>query len=312
MTDTIESIFPTWRGKAALEPYLLRATDALHEKLNKSEQSITYRNWHEEFERLQSLQNPILGYSYYSPDLFKHVNSISNKALPYALLGLLIWHMNRFLINPERYPAPNEFYIHVNDSMIRICEAICNDEILPDLKNDSFSKDLGIVRGALLPAMAQLIYPASGIMRTVVMRNGLASAWYMYNNCGSLKPFMEIHTHDAMAKNYFNKSGWDETYRLASYLLDYLPNSRGLFGSSWFYDPIVPKISPRLSYLQDIPLSQGARLFRIGTSIADVNLATLTSDTRRNLYLSGQYLPTKYALVWPRKLLASYFQKDLI
>jgi hypothetical protein len=73
-----------------------------------------------------------------------------------------------------------------------------------------------------------------------------------------------------------------------------------MYGGSWFYDPKVKEISPRLRYLQDVPVAGGARLFRTGPSEGCTNDALSTSPTRKNLFNEGLYQPCGYALVWDR------------
>jgi len=41
-----------------------------------------------------------------------------------------------------------------------------------------------------------------------------------------------------------------------------------MFGSSWFYDPLLADISPHLNYLRDVPMAGGAELFFVGTGTA--------------------------------------------
>lgn len=74
-----------------------------------------------------------------------------------------------------------------------------------------------------------------------------------------------------------------------------------MMGVSWFYDPQLDEVSPRLKYLRDVPLAGGARLVPVGASPASVALATATSVTRRDLYALGKYTPISNALVWSRR-----------
>jgi len=73
-----------------------------------------------------------------------------------------------------------------------------------------------------------------------------------------------------------------------------------MVGTSWFYDPQLLAISPRLAYLQTTPLAHGAFLVRHGSGAIHTELATATSPTRRALAEKGSYIPVCYSLVWPR------------
>ena len=76
-------------------------------------------------------------------------------------------------------------------------------------------------------------------------------------------------------------------------------------GTSWFYDPQLETVSPRLSYLRARPIERGAFIVRSGTLPFDIQSATAKSENRRRLYEAGKYIPVAYTLLWPReKLLA--------
>ncbi len=83
-----------------------------------------------------------------------------------------------------------------------------------------------------------------------------------------------------------------------------------MVGTSWFYDPALPAISPRLAYLQQRPLEAGAFLVRHGRGAIYTERATLTSETRRKLYEEGKYLPVCFSLVWPRDALIAWAERS--
>jgi nifR3 family TIM-barrel protein len=75
---------------------------------------------------------------------------------------------------------------------------------------------------------------------------------------------------------------------------------RGVVGTSWFFDPQLDAISPRLSYLRK-PLERGAFLVPGRSGAFDIASATVNSDARRQLFEQGHYMPVPQTLVWPRK-----------
>lgn len=99
----------------------------------------------------------------------------------------------------------------------------------------------------------------------------------------------------------FNETGFDEFYARVAQLLQRRPKVRGLALTSWFYDPALLSISPRLSFLQTRPQERGAHLMKHGSSTHAANFATRTSETRRKLYEEGKYVPTEYSLIWRRE-----------
>ena len=75
---------------------------------------------------------------------------------------------------------------------------------------------------------------------------------------------------------------------------------RGLFGSSWFFDPDLERVSPGLLYLRRVPELGGAKLFRMGSTSQDIEMATRTSERRKALCRDGAYVPTRYVFIWAR------------
>jgi hypothetical protein len=281
------ALFPGWRGH---QPYggALAAARALIRPAPTG--------WCETFEAIQAAQPPYAGYTHVSEGLAAH----AAKAPMEHLAALLLWHIDRFEAVFRTSRLDPEFELQIVDSLHRILSRLIQGIDWLRLGRDDFMKELGIVRLSVLPAVAQLIYPWSGLSRSVVLRAGPRVWGYVMGSCGGLKPFLEIHTHDQMAGAYFNGNGWDETYRLVRKLYATFPDHRGMAGLSWFYDPALSVLSPRLDYLRSVPVAGGARLIRVGTSDADHALATHSSATRREAAAQGRYLPTKYALVWSR------------
>lgn len=178
--------------------------------------------------------------------------------------------------------------------------------------SDVFRKDLSICSLNMFPAGAQVVH-VSGFGRKFIISGGIKQffeflLFYIVKMRGVF-PYYQIHT-DKRCLHEFNPEGWDKCYiRIAEMLKNRL-YIKGLVGTSWFYDPVIVHISPRLSYLRDVPLSNGARFFRVGTSEADVKNATAKSKTRKEFYARGEYSPTAYILIWMREDLISWAESN--
>ncbi|MBJ6727562.1 hypothetical protein [Geomesophilobacter sediminis] len=228
------------------------------------------------------------------------------------LLALLIPELpERFLAHP--LPAP--CLEGVLEQLQRIVSGLTGDSPRPmSLEHDLFLKDLGICRLEMVPGGAALIEKYAAIPRSLAFRHGLRQMLQVtkmaLQHRGRIAPYLALHLHTPMLRS-FNESGWERCYRLAAELLSLHPEYRGLIGSSWFYDPAVEKITPTLSYLRRFPLQGGAFFLRVGSSPADIDLATRRdlSGNRVKLYQEGKYLPTSYLLVWPRAQLLSWAQR---
>lgn len=216
--------------------------------------------------------------------------------LPLMLAGLIASIDARAAL--AAVPAP------LHAELARQCRRIL-DIRAPRWEDDAFRKDLGISLTLSLPCVAQVAEYTGSVPRAPALRRtdgGAQLARHILANGLRTRPYLEIHTHTPMLDG-FNEGGWLQCYRMLAEVLRQMPDCLGVVGGSWFYDPAVARISPRLSYLSEMPLNGGAFRVRIGASEDDRKLATATSATRRALAESGEYIPTKWLLVWPRKAL---------
>lgn len=178
---------------------------------------------------------------------------------------------------------------------------------------DGHARDVAHVTGLFLPAPAQDLDLRGRLDPRMVLsaavRQGrlmLIAQWVRHRLD---RPFIELHT-DSRHLAHFNTEGRKATFRCAAEILKRRPDLGGALGASWYYDPAVARISPRLAFLQTLPLSAGAFLIRNAQGEIHTRRATLTSPTRRRLHQEGKYLPTCYTLVWPRKALLSWAERQ--
>jgi hypothetical protein len=168
------------------------------------------------------------------------------------------------------------------------------------IDHDLFHKEFGIATLRLYVAGAQLIDARCGIPRSIVVKGGVGSV--IKNLAGILRlggfrNYFQIHTHKFMLDT-FNEEGWEECYRCCAELYALHPEVLGMYGSSWFYDPVLDVISPRLSYLRATPMAGGAELFFVEEGGSAKNNSLSTSPSRRKLYEEGKYIPKSYMLAW--------------
>lgn len=77
------------------------------------------------------------------------------------------------------------------------------------------------------------------------------------------------------------------------------PEARGIFTSSWLYDPATSAVSPHLAWMRDLFVRNGGVVADIGEAPPDSGFLE-GNFTRRRLFASGEYRPREYAAVWPR------------
>ncbi|HEX8364429.1 MAG TPA: hypothetical protein VF603_03990 [Allosphingosinicella sp.] len=301
-----ETLFPSWRGREPFEPRLepaLKALLAAHPALADAMAAVPF----ERFEAADRVTTVVRVYHEVPPKAADLVEALPEEVRGPWLCALLIWHMGRF---EERFAETRlhpEFALHYADAFNRIIDQIGADPGFADLASDSFRKDLWLTRLVMIPAFAQVWWPHSGLSARAVLGGGARSAAYVFLRCRGRRPFLEGHTHDPVARAYWNEAGWGEALRLAALALPALPQVRGAFGTAWFYDPAIVEISPRIRFAQDLQVGRGAHRIRIGSNEAAIANATATSAERRNRYRDGSYVPTDYAIIWSRRDLAAAY-----
>lgn len=177
-----------------------------------------------------------------------------------------------------------------------------DDATLPD---DRFLKDLAICRMVLVPCASHVVYRHSGVPRRALARvrrvGELGALLRVLSGAGmGFRPFMENHVHLAMLDR-FDEAGRRRCMELVARLLLAWPDCRGLMGTSWYYDPALAKVSPKLAYLHDEAAAGGACFIDMGPHPDAEAGALARSATRRALREKGLYTPRNYLMVWSRK-----------
>lgn len=301
-----ETLFPTWRGKLRYDERL-RAVSAAHSQAHPGLAEAVARLPFERFEAADAVSSTVRKYNEPTVAARALLEQVPADLRSAWLCALLMWHIERFDSRFAASGLDHEFALHYADSFHRILDQIEADRAFADLARDSFLKDLWLTRVVMIPAFAQVWWPHSGLSASAVLRAGPAAAAYVFLRCGGRAPFLEGHTHDPVAKAYWNEAGWGEALRLAALALPALPRACGVFGTAWFYDPALKEVTPRLSFAQNLQVGRGAHRIRIGSNEGAIANATATSADRRSRYEAGSYLPTDYAIIWSRKdLIAAY------
>ena len=171
-----------------------------------------------------------------------------------------------------------------------------------EFPDDDFVKDLRFAAGLTVPGGAEVLDLRSKLgtrasLQFLARRPSLGALLAMLGN-RSIDPWFRIHTEKRYLR-HFHAPGWDAFYRRVASMLHAHPKVHGVVGTSWFFDPQLETISPRLAYLRS-PLAHGAFLVRGQTTAFDIASATVNSEARQALVAQGRYTPTPYTLVWPR------------
>ncbi len=167
-----------------------------------------------------------------------------------------------------------------------------------------FDKDLGVCSGNLIPCGAQLVNPDAGISLRSIFRVGVAQ-WlplvlFLRSRVGGRRPLYEMHMDIRQLLLEFNPNGWRACYRRMVDLMVTDARILGVCGASWWFDPRLASISPRLSFLRQMPVDQGARVFDLGEDATSTHDALANSPERKARFDRGEYRPRKHLLIWSR------------
>lgn len=179
------------------------------------------------------------------------------------------------------------------------------------LEADVFLKELGLATLRLYAGASSVIDPYSGVGRSILWGGGarqFPGRALFFARTGGFRPYFQIHVHK-LYLDEFDEEGRNECYRCCAELYALHPEALGMFAGSWFYDPAIAAISPRLAYLREVPVAGGARSMFVSYNEEAVANATAASPTRRALHASGKYRPASYALVWPRRAQIAWAQQ---
>ena len=119
------------------------------------------------------------------------------------------------------------------------------------------------------------------------------------------EPWLEVHTESRWLRG-FNEDGWNEAWATAAELCRARPELAGMIGSSWFYDPPLTEISPRLAHLRLNPLKGGAFMVHQGPGEIHTQRAATASASRKALIDAGEYTARSWLMIWPRKELIAW------
>ena len=261
---------------------------------------------------------PLARWSYVSRDVLQYGNKIRSMA---GEEGLNLYHQALFLAliarASEQLPAKNfpaDIPSLYEEHFRRIVRGIEQKSHGPGFYVPPGScKDLTICTFRAVPAGMQLLYPFR-LPRSPFFKPPLRQivSWIRFvGRFGGLARFTNAHPLGRHARAVGVTCAGARMYRRAAEMLRRNAPFKGLIGGSWINDPALESISPRLAAVTKIATDNGAHLCCLGPCNAHaIEDATQFSHERRQLYQEGKYTPMEYFLVWPRKELLAWAEKQ--
>lgn len=132
--------------------------------------------------------------------------------------------------------------------------------------------------------------------------------WYALN--GRYKNYLVIHTADRY-RRLFSERQLRGAYLNIALLLQSEEDLVGLYRSSWFLDPQVVAMEPKLAFLSATPVSNGARYGPCKPITGkDVDALLSRSRVRAAAYERGDYQPWAWAYLWRRAELLAWAERE--
>ena len=176
------------------------------------------------------------------------------------IVGFILNNWSEFNVLQKNVKVQSSYKAYLE----RLCLMLTFDDVqLSDI--DIFWKELAIARLQFFPVQAGVVEFYSGFgVKQGISFNALQTISFLSILIRfGRKPYYQVHTHTPVLHN-FSSEGWINSYCQIAEMLKDNPHINGIMRGSWFFDPKLKKISPRLSYLQDLPLQNGAQTFCIG------------------------------------------------
>lgn len=181
--------------------------------------------------------------------------------------------------------------------------------------HDRLYKDLGICTLKLIPVGVRKLHLEKLPLKRFLFKRGLYQfVRVIYCIIFELKGIQPVfHGHldfrDRQSIAEFSPEGWMRHFKMVADLLKVKTSVKGVMGLAWFYDPNLKQISPELAYLRELVVDNGGKFFFVGTNEIAIENAIRMSPKRRKLYQCGEYLPTNYLYIWPRKSVIQWAEK---
>lgn len=230
------------------------------------------------------------------------INNEEEYLVKKAIIFKLASEINTMIVRNHLPDSIISLYSHSMKRLINSSKENLNNNYYDNY--DFFIKDLGFILGLLIPCNSCIMSdPDSYILirslvRSIFRKGNLRFIYKTYFK-GGLGPWLRYHV-DERDLTDFNEIGWNKFYSRIAKLLKLNPSIKGIVGTSWFFDPQIIDVSPRLGYLQTTQLLNGAILIRHGSDINTIRNATIKSKIRRELYEKGKYVPISFSIFWFR------------
>jgi hypothetical protein len=155
----------------------------------------------------------------------------------------------------------------------------------------------------------QFDWEVSGIPRSALLRVSPAQlpgiATFVVWRMRGLGPVFFSHLNPRRPNRSLSEIEANRSYYQMARTMEMQTRVRGFAAWSWFRSPATHAVSPHLAWLSRVFLENGGRVVEAGPEPPDGGVL-YRSETRRRLYDSGQFRPTKGLVLWPRRAMLDW------
>lgn len=181
--------------------------------------------------------------------------------------------------------------------------------------NHLFRRDLAISRLKVFPNGFEFYDIGVRIARRVALKAGLSGLWsfakaFHLQSLGPLGPFYEPHWDRRYIK-YFSEIEYERCNARVADMLVANPEIQGIAVPSWWYDRKLGEVSPEMAFLRAVPAAGGAEFILLTYYNPHLLTDSLAhSPHRKALHQAGAYNPRSYMMVWPRRNLIAWANRE--
>ena len=141
-------------------------------------------------------------------------------------------------------------------------------------------------------------------------RQRIRLAQYVAMRLGGFKPVWQTHMPKQPPNVHLTEETFTSSHLEIARALKRHPEILGIASSSWFYDPEIGAVSPRLSFIHDLLAENGCFVFEIPCDEAMRESALYASRGRQQAAADGSYRPRTFARLWSRDALLRWAERQ--
>jgi hypothetical protein len=146
--------------------------------------------------------------------------------------------------------------------------------------------------------------PRSALLRVSPAHIASTAAFVVWRMRG-LGPVFFSHLNPRRPNRSLLEVEANRSYYQMARTMELQPKIRGFAAHSWFRSPATHAVSPHLAWLSRVFLENGGCVVEAGPEPSDAGVL-YRSETRRRLFESGKFHPTRGLVLWPRRAMIAW------